>query len=162
MVLSLENAGNTTMESVVVSVSTSDSLILQNNTSTFVIKQIAPGKTEKLPLKLKAGKELTGSTQSISVDLKYNYDAGDEMAQGSSTERVNIPVNAAEAAEDGSVPNVVVSDFQFGESTVAAGRTLPAGLHSAQHRQASGGKHDRHCGRRGQLYSGRRHQHLLL
>lgn len=73
VVLSLENAGNTTMESVVASVSTSDSLILQNNTSTFVIKQIAPGKTEKLPLKLKAGKELTGSTQSISVDLKYNY-----------------------------------------------------------------------------------------
>lgn len=123
--LSLENAGNTTMESVVASVSTSDSLILQNNTSTFVIKQIAPGKTEKLPLKLKAGKELTGSTQSISVDLKYNYDAGDEMAQGSSTERVNIPVNAAEAAEDGSVPNVVVSDFQFGESTVAAGGRFP-------------------------------------
>lgn len=123
--LSLENAGNTTMESVVASVSTSDSLILQNNTSTFVIKQIAPGKTEKLPFKLKAGKELTGSTQSISVDLKYNYDAGDEMAQGSSTERVNIPVNAAEAAEDGSVPNVVVSDFQFGESTVAAGGRFP-------------------------------------
>lgn len=125
VVLSLENAGNTTMESVVASVSTSDSLILQNNTSTFVIKQIAPGKTEKLPLKLKAGKELTGSTQSISVDLKYNYDAGDEMAQGSSTERVNIPVNAAEAAEDGSVPNVVVSDFQFGESTIAAGGRFP-------------------------------------
>ena len=125
VVLSLENAGNTTMESVVASVSTSDSLILQNNTSTFIIKQIAPGKTEKLPLKLKAGKELTGSTQSISVDLKYNYDAGDEMAQGSSTERVNIPVNAAEAAEDGSVPNVVVSDFQFGESTVAAGGRFP-------------------------------------
>lgn len=46
-------------------------------------------------------------------------------AQGSSTERVNIPVNAAEAAEDGSVPNVVVSDFQFGESTVAAGGRFP-------------------------------------
>ena len=44
VVLSLENAGNTTMESVVASVSTSDSLILQNNTSTFVIKQIAPAK----------------------------------------------------------------------------------------------------------------------
>ena len=123
--LSIENAGNTEMENVVASVSTSDSLILQNSNSTFVIKKIAPGKAEKLPLKLKAGKDLSASTQSINLELKFSYDAGDEMAQGTASERINITTNNEETAESGSVPNVVVSDFQFGGNTVAAGERFP-------------------------------------
>ncbi len=128
VVLTVKNAGDVAMENTVASVTTSDALILQNDTSTFVIGALAPGKTTTISLKLKAGKELTSSTQSISVELKFSYNSGEELAQGSATERINLAANTTEtaaAAIDSSVPNIVVSDYTYGASSVASGGSFP-------------------------------------
>ena len=120
--VSFKNMGKTVLVSPVASFSTSESLVLLNDTSTFVLSDLAPGKSISATVKVKANKEISSTTQSVSVDLKYSYDSGDAMAQGTASDKVNIPANATSATQtDSPVPNLIISKFSYGDETVAAG-----------------------------------------
>jgi copper(I)-binding protein len=123
LTLTFENAGKTKAISPVAVISTSDGLILENNTSTFVLGDIEPGKSQSIPVNIKAGKEITSSTQSVTAELKFSYDSGDAIAQASTTEHVNISANTS--STDSPVPNIIVSNFEFGGDSVAAGGKFP-------------------------------------
>jgi len=106
------------------SVTPSDSLILLNDTSTFLLPDIEPGKSASITLKVKAAAEISSTTQSIATDLKYSYDNGETITQATASDRINFSALVPSKA-DTPVPNIVIRSFTYGESSVAAGSSFP-------------------------------------
>ena len=141
--LTVKNAGTMGIQGVIASVSTSDGLVLQNDTTRFDLGAIAPGNSAPIALKLLAGKELSSSNQTVSLELKYTYELGGKTLPGSVSERVNLAANPSSPAEesgntvdmsdfggggggggirtDSPVPNVIVSSYSYGSDSVSAG-----------------------------------------
>ena len=122
--LTFQNAGTTTLVKPVVSVTTSESLILMDPTSTFLLPDLAPGKSTSISVKVQATKELSSTNQSLNTELKYLYDNGEAMTQATASDKVNIAANAS-SKSDTSVPNVVVRSYSYGESSVPSGSAFP-------------------------------------
>ena len=122
--LFFQNAGSTKLVAPSVTVSPSDSLVLLNPTSTFLLGDIAPGDTASVALQIKAAKDLSSATQSLSTELKYSYDNGETMTQATSSDKVNISANLT-AKGDTPSPNIVIRKYTYGESSVAAGSKFP-------------------------------------
>lgn len=122
--LTFQNAGTTALVKPVVSVTTSESLILMDPTSTFLLPDLAPGKSTSISVKVQATKDLSSTNQSLNTELKYLYDNGETMTQATSSDKVNIAANAS-SKSDASVPNVVVRSYSYGESSVPSGSAFP-------------------------------------
>ena len=124
LTLTFQNAGSTKLISPSASVTPSDSLMLLNDTSTFLLPDIEPGKSASISLKVKAAAEISSTTQSIGTDLKYSYDNGETITQAATSDKVNISANAT-LKSDTSVPSIVIRDFSYGGTSVAAGSKFP-------------------------------------
>ncbi|MDD3252524.1 MAG: hypothetical protein PHV18_08185 [Lachnospiraceae bacterium] len=107
---------DTVMETVIASFETGEALTLLDATSSRVLTDLAPGQTQVLTLRLAAGKEQAHPAQSISVSLKYDYRKGGSRAQGTSSEKINIPVvqNGGKTIAR-AVPNLIISNYQYGD-----------------------------------------------
>ena len=124
LTVTFQNAGTAKLFSPSASVTPSDSLILLNDTSTFLLPDIEPGKSASITLKVKAAAEISSTTQSIATDLKYSYDNGETITQATASDKVNISANAT-LKSDTSVPNIVIRSFSYGGPSVAAGSKFP-------------------------------------
>lgn len=122
--LRFQNAGETKVVSPVAAVTPSEALMLLNDTSSFLVPDIEPGESQSVTVRLKAVGELTAGSQSLSTDLKYNYFNGEAMTQATLSDKVSFATNPTVKLEP-SVPNVVIRDFGYGESSVAAGSRFP-------------------------------------
>ena len=126
--ISFRNAGAAKLVSPVASVTPSDALTIQNETSTFLLPDMEPGATQSITVKVKAAKEITSSSQSVSTELKFSYDNGTTLTQAAVTDRVNLSANTSTpdaATPDAPVPNIVIRQYSFGGSSVAAGSKFP-------------------------------------
>ncbi len=126
LTLTFQNAGTTALVSPVATVSTSEALVLQNDTSTFVLEDIPAGASQSITLTIKAASEIMSTTQSVIADLRFSYDNGSGLVQSSTSERVNIAANVTQQETQdpqtaSPVPNIIISDFGFGGDSVAAG-----------------------------------------
>lgn len=119
-----KNIGKTALQSPVATLSPADGLVLQNNSSSFALGDIPAGGTGSVTARFKAAKELSASPLSVSADLKFNYDSGDGTAQGTAGDKLSLNASVSSAAADGSAPSLIVSDFSYGGSAVAAGDTF--------------------------------------
>lgn len=131
--ISFQNTSTTQLVSPVVSVAASDSLTILNDTSTFLLKDIGPGGSQSVTVKVRAAKEIASSSQFLSTELKYSYDNGEALTQATASDRVNISANPTStstgaARTDAPVPNVVVRKFTYGDSSVAAGSKFTLGV----------------------------------
>ena len=130
--LTFQNTGAATLVSPVVSVAASESLTILNDTSTFLLKDIAPGGSGSVSVRVRAAKEIGSAGQSLTTELKYSYDNGEALTQATSSDRINISANPTAAASgtrtDAPVPNVVVRKFTYGDSSVAAGSKFTLGV----------------------------------
>lgn len=124
LTVTFQNAGSAKLVSPSASVIPSDSLILLNDTSTFLLPDIEPGKSASIALKVKAAGEISSTTQSIATELKYSYDNGETITQATASDKVNISANAT-LKSDTSVPNIVIRSFSYGGPSVAAGSKFP-------------------------------------
>ena len=125
--VTFRNAGSTPLVTPVASVTTSDSLILQNDASTFLLSDIQPGMSGNITVKVKAAKDLSSPNQSLSTELKYSYDNGTALTQATASDRINITANPAEEEKktDAPAPNIIIRKFTYGGSSVAAGAKFP-------------------------------------
>ncbi len=124
LTLTFQNAGTTKLLSPVAMVTPSDSLTVVNDASTFLLGDIEPGKSAAITVKIKAAKDLTAATQSLSTELKYSYDNGETITQATATDRLNLTANVLSKAEQ-SVPNLVIRSFTYGGESVSAGAKFP-------------------------------------
>ena len=124
LTVTFQNAGAVKLISPSASVTPSDSLILLNDTSTFLLPDIEPGQSASISLKVKAAAEISSTTQSIATELKYSYDNGETITQATASDKVNVSANAT-LKSDTSVPNIVIRSFSYGGPSLAAGSMFP-------------------------------------
>ena len=129
--ISFENKGDTAVTGASAAITASEGLSLLNDTSTLAVPDIAPGKSASVKVRLKGAKEITSASQSLSVELRFAYESAGALAQGTASDRINIPAKAAAASSsttekpDAPVPNIVIQKFGYGDKTVSAGGKFP-------------------------------------
>ncbi len=126
LAITFKNTGSVTVTGAAATIAPSEGLSLLDPTSTFPVPDIAPGKTGSITIRLQGAKEITSAAQSLSVDLRYTYDSAGTPTAGSAGDKLNIPAKAAAAASaEAPVPNLVVSQFDYGGKPVQAGGDFP-------------------------------------
>ena len=105
----------------VASFTPSDSLLITGGSSSFQVGDISGKKSKSLTLRVRAMEGISSSIQSLGVELKFRYDNDLTDTQGSVSDRILLPA----AATEGSVPNLIVSDYRYGEGPVSAGGGFP-------------------------------------
>ena len=101
--LTFQNLSTTKLKSPVVTITPSDGLTLSGGSSSFVLEEIAGKKSATLKVRIKAADVISSSSQSLGVELKFNYYNNISSVQASVTDKVTIPAQARE-----SVPQPVV------------------------------------------------------
>ena len=122
IVVTIQNAGSTKMVKPLASFS--ESLRIANDVSNVVLPDIEPGKSTTVTLRVQAAKEISSSSQSVQVDLKYGYESAGQMLQASSSDKLNLsaaPTVTPGPGTDSATPNIVIRDFSYGDSNIAAG-----------------------------------------
>lgn len=91
--LELENtSGDSDIQDLVVSVTPGNSLFITDDTSSQIVNYIGTKQKKKITVKMTAGQELPGPSQSLDVEMKYNYYSGGNLTNGSLSQKVQIPV----------------------------------------------------------------------
>lgn len=124
LTVSFRNVGKTALLNPVAVFSTTDSLTLLGSYSTYVLSDIPAGGSKSVTVQVKANKELTSTTQSVNVDLKYSYDAGDSITAASVSDKVNLATEPT-TSTGAPAPNLIVSKFNYGGKPVNAGSKFP-------------------------------------
>ena len=123
----VKNIGSTTMQSPVIQFTPSDSLMLPGASSMMQLKSIAAGKTESVDIKVRAMGTISGANQYLDAVLNFDYYNRVNNTSGTAEGRIIIPakVKKTEDAEDGTVdspvPNIIITRFDYGGASVAAG-----------------------------------------
>ena len=121
LTITFRNAGTTALISPVARISTPNDLVLQNDTATFILEDIPAGEARSIVLKLKASDQISSSMLTVSADLRYSYDAGGTISSATASEQLSLTANPTAGNSSSPVPNLIISDFSFGGSSVAAG-----------------------------------------
>lgn len=95
----LENTSkDADIEDMVVNVSPGSSLFIGDDTNTGIISRLDCGRTEQVKFNLIAGQDISGPSQLIDLELKYNYYSGGQLISASSAQKVLLPVKGGTAA----------------------------------------------------------------
>ncbi len=124
IVVTFHNAGKTRVLTPQAVFTPSESLLLVSDTSTFLLPDIEPGKSQSVTVRVQAGKEIAAASQALAVELKYNYDNAGTLTAASAADKLNLAaVTTGDPAQktDAATPNIVVRDFTYGQSNIAAG-----------------------------------------
>ena len=122
-----KNAGSTKLVSPVATVTPSDSLVILNDTSTFLLPDIEPNASGSIVVRVKALQELSSTNQTISTELKFGYDNGGMLTQATASDKVNLAATPP-SKSDTPVPNLVIQKFSYGEGSVPAGGKFPLAI----------------------------------
>lgn len=112
--LDMENtSSDADIEDMVISVNPGTSMFLGDDTNSRIISRLDTKKTASVKFNLIAGTEISGPTQMIDLELKYNYYSGGNLVAGTSIQKVLIPVKGGSASGQ---PVIRVSRGQIGRS----------------------------------------------
>ena len=123
----VKNIGSAAMQSPVIQFTPSDSLMLPGASSMMQLNSIAPGKTESVAVKVRALGTISGANQYIDAALSFDYHDRASLTSGTAEGKIIIPakVKKTDDAEDGTVdspvPNIIITRFNYGGASVAAG-----------------------------------------
>lgn len=115
----IKNVSSTDIYDVVVSLTPSDSVYLVEGRNSFFLKELPGKKSDTTKIKIRTSAEIASATQTIGVDIKYNYDNGSSIVQGSTSEKVTISAQATSGSGN-PVPYIIVSNYTYGGESVAA------------------------------------------
>ena len=91
--LDMENtSSDADIEDMVVTVSPGGSVFIGDDTNSRIVSRLDSRKTASVKLNMIAGTEISGPTQVIDLELKYNYYSGGNLVSGTSSQKVLIPV----------------------------------------------------------------------
>ncbi len=127
----VSNLTNHVLEDVVAVVTPSGELQVMDYSVTYPLGEILRGDVAFFDVTLRAFGEITSASQSLSVEVSYAYARSDTMVQGTSTQTVPLSAQVSEQKTEGitaSVPNVIVSGYDYGEEKIYAGTAFDLNL----------------------------------
>jgi len=123
------------MSNPIATVELSSDIMLMDNQNVYELPNISAGKTASFVVKCKALKKITSANQTLTANIEFDYrgsSASYSTDKGTATGTVTIPCTPTEEEEtelvDGPVPNLIVKNFDYGGSSVAAGSEFTFGL----------------------------------
>ena len=94
----LENTSkDADIEDMVVNVSPGSSLFIGGDTHTRIVSRLDTGRAELVQFNLIAGQDISGPSQLIDLELKYNYYSGGQLTSAASVQKVLLPVKGGTA-----------------------------------------------------------------
>ena len=94
----LENTSkDADIEDMVVNVSPGSSLFIGGGTNTRIVSRLDTGRAELVQFNLIAGQDISGPSQLIDLELKYNYYSGGQLTSAASVQKVLLPVKGGTA-----------------------------------------------------------------
>lgn len=123
-VIRLENTSqNKDVTGLIVTLEPTEQISLMDATDTRLIGDLRAGTSVEIPVSLKASEELSeAASQLVGVSLKFDYDSGKGVAQGTHSSKVVIPT-AGGGKTGAPTPNVIIRSYSYGE-TVEAGQVF--------------------------------------
>ena len=125
--VTFNNLSSTAATDAVATFEPSEGLAINEKSFSKTVGKIAGKGSAKITVNLKALPSAASASQTLSVSLKYNYAALTATAQGTADEKLNIPLAiSGEAGQSGNAatPNIIVSNYSYGGSPIAAGDTF--------------------------------------
>lgn len=123
--ITIKNKGTVTMERPVVTVAPSEQVLAVDNTnSSYEVKDIEPGKSQAITLRWKMGEKLSGNNNEIGITVKFYYNNGSGLSQGTDSGKILLSTDGAANVIEGSAPNLIISGFSYGGEPIAAGEDL--------------------------------------
>ena len=128
--ITVKNVGKAVMQNPVLTLSTSDAITLVGGTSSFELSNIAIGGTASVTVQVKALSKIESATQYIDAELDFDYYNRVSTQSTTAKGRVTVPAKVTTKTEEtkteetktaSPVPNVIVTKFNYGGSSVAAG-----------------------------------------
>ena len=94
----LENTSkDADIEDMVVNVSPGSSLFIGGDTNTRIVSRLDTGRAELVKFNLIAGQDISGPSQLIDLEFKYNYYSGGQLTSAASVQKVLLPVKGGTA-----------------------------------------------------------------
>ncbi len=80
------------IDNVVVTVDSGENLMLNGSTNSFFFDKIKAGNSKTVSIPMKAMKTLTGNSQAVSINFKYEYVDQKKRSQATSDVKLSVPV----------------------------------------------------------------------
>ncbi len=97
-----------------------DQISLLEDTDTKQIGELKAGESAEIPIRLRAGTELSAAaSQLIGITLKFDYDSDKGPTQGTYGERLVIPTEGRKNGPGNATPNVIIKNYTYGERVTA-------------------------------------------
>ncbi len=121
--VTINNIGTTDLKSGVLNWESGEGIILTDKSSSINVGGIKAGNSKTITLKGKTINNITATSQTVTGELKYKYDSGKGIAQGTESVKVVLPTIAAEddAKTNTATPNIIVSKYSYGGVPIANG-----------------------------------------
>ena len=120
--ITIKNKGVVAVERPVVTLAPSGNITAVGNTnSSYEVKDIKPGESQTITLRWKLSDSPSPGTNEIGVAVKFYYNNGSGLSQGTDEGKILLSSNGASQTIDGATPNVIIQSFEYGGETVAAG-----------------------------------------
>lgn len=126
----VNNIADHDLVDVVATVTPSSELMVADNSVSYPIGRIWEGDVAFFDVTLQAYGELSSAAQSLTVDVAYTYDKDGAWVQGSASHTVPLAATASQQTEGmtASVPNIIVSGYDYGGSKISAGTAFDLDL----------------------------------
>ncbi len=126
----VKNLTDQPLDDVVAVVTPSADLQITDNSVTYPLGSIWRGDVAFFEVTLRAPDAISSASQSLSVEVSYAYAQSDALTRGSSTQ--TVPLSAVASKEttsmSASVPNVIVSAYDYGTEKIYAGTAFDLNL----------------------------------
>ena len=130
-----KNTSKRSISNAILSVTTSESLMIQEAQTSFELGTIAAGASATKEIKVKAFDRIASQNQYLDVTLNYDYISNSEndMAQASDSFKISVPATVTGESTDGKaidapVPNIIITGFDYGGKPVAANSEINLSL----------------------------------
>ncbi len=122
----IENIGKNKIENAVLTLESGDGLIITDRTSSTNIGTVKAGESKKIVIKARTTDKLSGTAQTVTGELKYNYDNGKTVEKGSESVKLVIPTVPDKEDEEETklkktTPNIITDSYSYGGVPVANG-----------------------------------------
>ncbi len=134
LTITVTNAGKATMQSPMLYLTPSESLLVVGGSSAYQLSDIAKGKTQSVSVQVKALKNIQSANQYLDCELAYDYYDRNNTTSSETKGRITIPAKVSSSTDTDDdetaspVPNIIVTSFDYGGSSVAAGSSFALGI----------------------------------
>lgn len=118
------------LEDVVATVTPSADLQIADNSVTYPLGRIWDQDVAFFDVTVRSFGEISTAAQSLTVDVSYTYEKNGAMVQGTASQTVPLSAVASQQTDGmtASVPNVIISGYDYGSEKISAGTSFDLGL----------------------------------